>query len=86
MDVHDLHVWSLGSHSRALACHVTIADIPPSESACILDRLNHVLREHLHIRHTTIQFEHLGCREVVGCVAPVEELSGEASHGHAHTH
>ena len=36
INVHDLHVWSLGSHSRALACHVTIADIPPSESACIL--------------------------------------------------
>ena len=44
IDVHDLHVWSLGSHSRALACHVTIADIPPSESACILAKLNHVLR------------------------------------------
>jgi hypothetical protein len=36
INVHDLHVWSLGSQSRALACHVCIADIPPSESACIL--------------------------------------------------
>jgi hypothetical protein len=36
VNVHDLHVWSLGSKSSALACHVTIADIPPSESACIL--------------------------------------------------
>src|ERR1022692_3692511 len=36
LNVHDLHVWSLGSQSRALACHVTIADIPPSESNCIL--------------------------------------------------
>jgi cobalt-zinc-cadmium efflux system protein len=86
MDVHDLHVWSLGSHSRALACHVTIADIPPSESACILDKLNHVLREHFHIRHTTIQFEHIGCGEVVGCVTPVEEISGEAGDQHQHSH
>src|SRR5580692_10324288 len=31
INVHDLHVWSLGSQSRALACHVCIADIPPSE-------------------------------------------------------
>ncbi len=46
VNVHDLHVWSLGSHSRALACHVTIADIPPSESACILVKLNHMLRDH----------------------------------------
>src|SRR3984957_20600640 len=42
-NVHDLHVWSLGSNSHALACHVCIADIPPSESACILVNLNHVL-------------------------------------------
>ena len=40
VNVHDLHVWCLGSYSRALACHVTIADIPPSESACILASLN----------------------------------------------
>lgn len=86
VDVHDLHVWSLGSHSRALACHVTIADIPPSESACILDKLNHVLREHFHIRHTTIQFEHIGCGELVGCVTPVEEISGKAAHEHPHGH
>jgi cobalt-zinc-cadmium efflux system protein len=56
IDVHDLHVWSLGSQSRALACHVTIADIPPSESACILRDLNHVLKDHFKISHTTIQF------------------------------
>ena len=44
INVHDLHVWSLGSQSRALACHVTIADIPPSESACILVNFNHMLQ------------------------------------------
>jgi cobalt-zinc-cadmium efflux system protein len=87
INVHDLHCWSLGSHSRAVACHVTIADIPPSESACILVKLNHVLREHFHISHTTIQFEHVGCGELEGCVVPIEEMSGDAaqSHqGHAH--
>src|SRR5580700_8215017 len=55
INVHDLHVWSLGSQSSALACHVTIADIPPSESNTILVKLNHVLKEHFHISHTTIQ-------------------------------
>src|SRR5487761_1070138 len=38
--VHDLHVWSLGSHLNALACHVTILDIPPSESRRILADIN----------------------------------------------
>ncbi|HXS77122.1 MAG TPA: cation diffusion facilitator family transporter [Terracidiphilus sp.] len=87
MDVHDLHVWSLGSHSHALACHVRIADIPPSESACILVKLNHVLRDHFHIHHSTIQFEHEGCGELDGCVVPIEEMSSPATHshhGHAH--
>jgi cobalt-zinc-cadmium efflux system protein len=88
IDVHDLHVWSLGSNSRALACHVTIADIPPSESACILVNLNHVLKDHYDICHSTIQFEHIGCAEIHGCVVPIEEMAGAADahshHGHAH--
>ncbi|MDE3200558.1 MAG: cation transporter [Acidobacteriota bacterium] len=87
INVHDLHVWSLGSDSRALACHVTIDDIPPSESACILFKLNHVLREHFHISHTTIQFEHTGCVELEGCVVPIEEMAGnipQSHHGHMH--
>jgi cobalt-zinc-cadmium efflux system protein len=87
INVHDLHVWSLASHSHALACHVTIADIPPSESACIRVKLHHVLREHFHIVHSTIQFEHTGCEELEGCVVPIEEMSSGASlshHGHAH--
>jgi cobalt-zinc-cadmium efflux system protein len=87
VNVHDLHVWSLGSNSAALACHVTIADIPPSESACILARLNHLLHERFRISHTTIQFENMGCRELEGCVVPIEELTGGQNrehHGHAH--
>lgn len=86
INVHDLHVWSLGSNSHALACHVTIADIPPSESTCILLNLNHVLRDHFHIQHSTIQFEHQGCEELEGCVVPIEEMSSPATshHGHAH--
>jgi len=87
MNVHDLHVWSLGSQSNALACHVTISDIPPSESACILVKLNHVLRDHFNIHHSTIQFEHEGCGDLQGCVVPIEDMSSPAAHshhGHAH--
>jgi cobalt-zinc-cadmium efflux system protein len=86
INVHDLHVWSLGSQSRALACHVTIADIPPSESACILVKLNQVLRERFHISHTTIQFEHIGCGELEGCVVPIEELASGCGQEHGHAH
>jgi cobalt-zinc-cadmium efflux system protein len=86
VNVHDLHVWSLGSHSRALACHVTIADIPPSESTCILVNLNALLRERFQISHTTIQFEHIGCEALEGCVAPPEEIAATHEHEHAHHH
>jgi cobalt-zinc-cadmium efflux system protein len=88
IDVHDLHIWCLGSNSSALACHVTIPDIPPSESACIRDKLNHLLRDHFYISHTTIQFEHIGCGETEGCVVPPEELAGgqEPAHHHGHAH
>jgi cobalt-zinc-cadmium efflux system protein len=86
VNVHDLHVWSLGSQSRALACHVTIADIPPSASACILVKLNHLLREHYQISHTTIQFEHIGCGDLEGCVAPPEAISSRHAHAHGHAH
>jgi cobalt-zinc-cadmium efflux system protein len=84
INVHDLHVWSLGSNSSALACHVTIADIPLSESVCILARINQLLRERFHISHTTIQFEYISCAELDGCVVPMEEMVGGQSCEHRH--
>lgn len=86
VNVHDLHIWSLGSQTRAMACHVTIPDIPPSESASILDKLNHVLKDHFNICHTTIQFEHGTCTTMHGCVVPTEEMAGSADIGHHHGH
>ena len=61
VDVHDLHIWSLGSSSHALSCHVLIEDVPPSESDSILKSLNCVLADRFHIHHSTIQFEHARC-------------------------
>ncbi len=82
-DVHDLHVWSLGSQTHALASHVTIADIPLSESARILNQINCRLRDNFHIHHTTIQFEHVECPVAHGCVMAVEEV---IAHSHSHSH
>ena len=60
IDVHDLHIWTLGSNAHALSCHVLIEDMPPSASDAILRRLNQVL-SNLKIHHTTVQFEHESC-------------------------
>ena len=85
-DVHDLHVWSLGSNTHALASHITIADIPPSESNLILDQINTVLRERFRIHHTTLQFEHVVCETAHGCLMPVDEHDAHHHHGHSHVH
>jgi cobalt-zinc-cadmium efflux system protein len=75
-DVHDLHVWSIGSESHALSCHISIADIPPSASEAILREVQERLRVKFHIHHTTIQFEHVVCDIAYGCVV----IPGKESH------
>src|SRR5580658_6924277 len=82
-DVHDLHCWSIGSETRALSCHISIADIPPSVSERILRDVKDCLHHNFHIDHTTIQFEHVECEVAHGCVIPVGE-SEEHHHHHSH--
>jgi cobalt-zinc-cadmium efflux system protein len=79
IDMHDLHVWSIGSETHALSCHIRIADIRASESESILKAVNECLAQNFHIHHTTIQFEHEVCEVAHGCVIPV-------SHAHDHSH
>ncbi|MGZ4819203.1 MAG: cation diffusion facilitator family transporter [Terriglobales bacterium] len=80
-DVHDLHVWSIGSESHALSCHISIADIPPSASEAILREVQERLRQKFRIHHTTIQFEHVVCDIAHGCVVIPTQTEG---HGHTH--
>ena len=86
LDVHDLHVWSLGSASHALASHVIIPEMPLSECSSILDAINCALRDRFHITHTTIQFEISGCETTHGCSAPpaLEAIGAHDHHGHSH--
>jgi cobalt-zinc-cadmium efflux system protein len=82
-DVHDLHVWSIGSETHALSCHIAIADIPPSVSERILRDVKDCLHHEFRIDHTTIQFEHAQCEVAHGCVMPVGETE---EHHHSHGH
>lgn len=78
--IHDLHIWSLGSSTHALSCHVLIEDVPPSQSERILKCLNQVLSDRFHIYHTTVQFEHVCCPvSENGCTMPVA-----SEHRHLH--
>lgn len=86
LDVHDLHIWSLGSSAHALSCHVRIEDVPPSASDIILRRLNGVLEQKFRIAHTTVQFEHTSCAiSETGCAIPVK-LDDHDHHHHHHHH
>jgi cobalt-zinc-cadmium efflux system protein len=81
LGVHDLHVWSIGSETHALSCHIAIADLPLSASDAILRDVNERLAHEFRIFHTTIQFEHENCEIAHGCVMPV---STEEAHHHHH--
>jgi cobalt-zinc-cadmium efflux system protein len=81
LDVHDLHIWSLGSNTHALSCHVLIEDMPPSSSDGILKQINEKLCS-FGIYHSTIQFEHVPCvLSDNGC-----RMSADHRHAHGHTH
>ncbi|MGA9473488.1 MAG: cation diffusion facilitator family transporter [Terriglobales bacterium] len=81
-DVHDLHVWSIGSENHALSAHVKITDMPTSESDMILREINEKLGQTFGIHHTTIQLEHLVCETAHACVIAVPE-EREAEHVHS---
>lgn len=78
-NIHDLHVWSIGSDQHALSAHVAIDDIPPSVSERILMEIRMLLAQRFNIHHTTIQFEHVVCEVAHGCVIPVS-----SQHRHIH--
>ncbi len=83
LDVHDLHIWSLGSQSHALSCHVLIDDMPTSQSDRILQDVNGLLGGRFHVHHTTVQFEHVSCAvSGTGCAISVQQTHGHHHHAH----
>jgi cobalt-zinc-cadmium efflux system protein len=95
VNVHDLHIWSLTSQSHALSCHVQVVEMPLAETPKLLERLNHELRDHFGINHTTIQLEVTDCPTVDGCCQPPQpdvidghshHHHGPGGHNHAHAH
>ena len=92
VNVHDLHIWSLTAQSHAMASHVQVNEMPLLESEALLERLNHQLRDHFGIHHTTIQLEVTPCEVTDGCCSPPEPqvIDGHSHHHHgpggAHAH
>ncbi len=59
-EVHDIHIWMLGTDLYALSCHVRIPDMHMDASERILLEIRRRLETRFHITHTTIQFERAG--------------------------
>ena len=62
-EVHDIHVWTLGTDTHALSCHVRIPDMHMEESEKILLAIRERLGREFGIDHATIQFERAGLPE-----------------------
>lgn len=60
-DIHDIHVWTLGSGIYALSCHVLVDDVKVSESSRIVSDLKEILDRDFGIDHSTIEVETVCC-------------------------
>jgi cobalt-zinc-cadmium efflux system protein len=55
-DVHDLHVWAMGTSDTALTAHLVLAH-QSADTNAVLHEAEHELHEHFEIRHVTLQLE-----------------------------
>jgi cobalt-zinc-cadmium efflux system protein len=69
-EVHDIHIWTLGTDLNALSCHIQIPDMHMEESCKILDEIRKCLARDFRISHTTIQFERAGLPSESGLYMP----------------
>ncbi len=59
-EIHDMHIWTLGTGLHALSCHIRIPDMHMEESEKLLAKIRALLERDFQITHTTIQFERAG--------------------------
>ena len=76
-EVHDVHIWTLGTDLTALSCHVRIPDMHMEDSEKILDRVREVLAHDFKITHSTIQFERAGLPAESGPYMPAPASRSE---------
>jgi len=69
-EVHDIHIWTLGTDLHALSCHARIPDMHMEDSEKILNRICEVLARDFQISHTTVQLERAGLPAEAGPLMP----------------
>ncbi len=69
-EVHDIHIWTLGTDLNALSCHISFPYLHMEESEKVLTQVREVLASEFQINHTTIQFERAGLPAHAGLYMP----------------
>lgn len=76
LDVHHVHLWSVGEHDTHFEAHVVTADIPLSSADDIRVQVTQMLSEKFDINHTTLQMEYGVCTDS-GLIKNSREHAGE---------
>jgi cobalt-zinc-cadmium efflux system protein len=61
LGIHDVHVWSVAKHLRAMSAHVHTEDIPISAGTRIQAELSQLAARRYNISHATLQLESVLC-------------------------
>jgi len=69
-EVHDIHVWTIGTNLVALSCHARIPDMHMDESEKILQEICANLERDFQITHITVQFERAGLPQEASYIMP----------------
>ena len=70
MEVHDIHIWSLGGAHNAMSCHARIPDMHMDSCEDILTAIQKKMAEEYGIEHITVQLERAGLPATSGYVMP----------------
>jgi len=83
LNVHDLHVWTVGPGAVACSCHILVAEQSIREGQQILKAVVEELHHHYSINHSTVQVEVEGheSNEMYCCIEP---SAGRTHIGHHH--
>ena len=89
-DLHDIHIWTIGSGRRALSAHVLTDNITTRESQEIACLIRAVLGEKYNITHTTLEMECETCGEACRFILTEKDLDNyrvrNANQGSRHEH
>jgi cobalt-zinc-cadmium efflux system protein len=84
LNVHDLHVWTVGSGVIACSCHVLVAEQTIREGQQILKSVVDELGHRFGINHTTVQVEVEGHEANEMYCTMRKRAGGPHVHGHRH--